>query len=45
MERHCPRALEDTQPFCRLQSDLLLERLDELGEVKAALDAKRCEVR
>ena len=43
MERHCPGALEDTQPFCRLQSDLLLERLDELGEVKAALDAKHCE--
>ena len=42
MERHCPGALEQTQPFCRLQSRGLLERLDELGELKALLHAKGC---
>jgi hypothetical protein len=43
MEGHCPGALEDTQPFCRFQSRTLLERLDELGELKAALGAKGCQ--
>jgi hypothetical protein len=42
MEAHCPGALEDTDPFCRFQSRSLLERLAELGEVKAALEAKGC---
>ena len=45
MERYCPGALEDSEPFCRLQSHRLLERLDELGELKAALAAKGCERR
>jgi hypothetical protein len=45
MERHCPGALEDTQPFCRLQSRALLERLADLGSLKEALAAKRCERR
>jgi hypothetical protein len=44
MERHCPGALEQTEPFCRLQSRLLLERLDELGQLKAAIAAKLCEL-
>ncbi|HSP17923.1 MAG TPA: hypothetical protein VLQ79_00300, partial [Myxococcaceae bacterium] len=43
--RHCPGALEDTDPFCRLQSHALLERLDELGELKAALAANGCDRR
>jgi hypothetical protein len=43
MEAHCPGTLEETEPFCRLQSSLLLERLDALGQLKAALAAKRCE--
>jgi hypothetical protein len=42
MERHCPGALEDTDPFCRFQSRSLLERLAELGEVKVALEEKGC---
>jgi hypothetical protein len=42
MERHCPGEMENTEPFCKLQSQTLLERLDELGELKAALAAKRC---
>jgi hypothetical protein len=45
MERHCPGALEDTDPFCRFQSRSLLERLADLGEVKQALEAKGCELR
>jgi len=45
MERHCPGALENTDPFCRFQSRSLLEHLAELGEVKAALEAKGCEAR
>jgi hypothetical protein len=45
MERHCPGTLEDTQPFCRLQSRTLLQQLDELGELKAALAAKGCQSR
>jgi hypothetical protein len=45
MERHCPGALEDTQPFCRLQSRALLERLADLGSLKEALAAKECESR
>jgi hypothetical protein len=45
MERHCPGTLEDTDPFCRVQSRSLLERLDELGEVQAALEAKGCSLR
>src|SRR5690349_10343603 len=44
MERHCPGSLETTEPFCRLQSGLLLNRLDELGQLKAALASKRCEL-
>lgn len=43
MKRHCPGSLEVTEPFCRLQSHSLLERLDELGELKAALAAKGCD--
>src|SRR5215469_12445913 len=42
MERHCPGALEDTDPFCRFQSRSLLERLADLGELKEALAAKGC---
>ena len=42
MERHCPGALENTDSFCRLQSGLLLERLDELGQLKAAIAANGC---
>jgi len=45
MEGHCPGALEDTQPFCRLQSRALLERLTDLGALKEALAAKGCESR
>src|SRR5215475_15081507 len=45
MEHHCPGALEDTEPFCRLQSRALLEQLVELGELKAAHAAKGCELR
>jgi hypothetical protein len=45
MEQHCPGTLEDTDPFCRFQSRSLLERLAELSEVKAALEARRCELR
>jgi len=45
MERHCPGTLEDSDSFCRFQSRSLLERLAELGEVKAALEAKGCETR
>jgi hypothetical protein len=45
MERHCPGALEDTQPFCRLQSRALLERLADLGALKEALAAKGCQSR
>jgi hypothetical protein len=45
MERNCPGVLEQTEPFCRLQSGLLLERLDELGQLKAAIAAKQCEAR
>jgi hypothetical protein len=45
MERHCPGAPEDTDPFCRFQSRSLLERLAELGEVKAAMEAKGCDRR
>jgi hypothetical protein len=43
MERHCPGEMERTTPFCRMQSGLLLERLDALGELKAALEAKGCD--
>jgi len=45
MDRHCPGAMEDTDPFCKLQSDGLLQRLDELGELRAALAAKGCALR
>jgi hypothetical protein len=45
MERNCPGALEESQPFCRLQSGLLLERLDALGQLKAAIAARECELR
>jgi hypothetical protein len=45
MERHCPGVSEQTEPFCRLQSGLLLERLDALGQLKAALAAKQCVAR
>ena len=44
MDRHCPGSLEVTEPFCRLQSQALLEQLDRLGEVKATFAAKRCEL-
>jgi hypothetical protein len=43
MERHCPGSLETTEPFCKLQSGVLLERLEEIGELKTALEAKGCE--
>ena len=42
MERHCPGSLEVTEPFCRMQSGQLLERLAELGQLKGALEAKGC---
>jgi hypothetical protein len=42
-ERHCSGALENTEAFCRLQSRSLLGPLAELGEVKAALEAKGCD--
>jgi len=45
MDRHCPGSLEVTEPFCRLQSRALMEHMAELGELKAALAAKRCELR
>jgi hypothetical protein len=44
MEHHCPGEMESTEPFCRMQSGQLMERLVALGEVKSALHAKRCEV-
>jgi hypothetical protein len=44
MERHCPGDMESTEPFCRMQSGLLMDRLAELGEVKSAMHAKQCEV-
>jgi len=45
MERHCPGAREDTDSFCRRQSGFLLDRLAELGKVKAAIAAQRCDLR
>ncbi len=45
MERHCPGALENMEPFCSLQSHWLLERLASLAEVKSALRAKGCDGR
>jgi hypothetical protein len=45
MDRHCPGALEDAEPFCRFQSRTLLERLGDLGALKEAFAAKGCEPR
>jgi hypothetical protein len=44
MERHCPGSLETSEPFCKLQSGLLLERLAELADLKAAIAVQRCEL-
>ncbi len=42
MDRHCSGELEFTNAFCRVQSRMLLERLDEAAEVESAWRAKRC---
>jgi hypothetical protein len=44
MDHHCPGSLEVTEPFCRLQSSALLERLSALGDLNATFAAKRCEL-
>jgi hypothetical protein len=42
MEANCPGEREVTVPFCKIQSSLLLDRMQEIGEVASARREKGC---